>query len=84
MKENKSTDGQQKEDDMKNLVLYFAIIIKDCHSPSSIIGPFIHDGFMPFVWLASDLKNNLLDEKIREICYPHLNANTKMMVIGNY
>ena len=79
VKENKSTDGQQKEDDMKNLVLYFAIIIKDCHS-SSNIRPFIHDGFMPFVWVASHLKNNLLDE----ICYPHLNGNTKMMIIGNY
>jgi len=75
--------SKQNEEEVKSVILYFAIIKE--RSSHTNDAPFIHDGFMPFVWEAfTDTYNNSLDKKIQEICHPHLNSRTKMFIIGKY
>ena len=65
----------QKEEGRKSLALYFTII----KERQSSTGTFVHDGFMPFSWNTAT--PDQLAKKIEEI-HPHLQPQTKMLVIG--
>ena len=58
--------SKQNEEEVKSVILYFSIIKE--RSSHTNDGPFIHDGFMPFVWEAiTDFSyNNSLDKKYKK------------------
>lgn len=60
---------------MKNLVLYFAIVKEHLSS-----GEYVHDGFMPYTWDTTDYDS--LEKKIRSICSPMFNSESKLVVHG--